>query len=72
MARDFLHLSLHGNSGFSQSFLKMAYEIAKPCMRRDGITGNTRTITIVFQFAKIEHYSTAFQRHTRLKNLCEN
>ena len=40
-----------------------------------GITnykGNTKTITVVFQFAKIEHYSTIFQRHISLKSLCEN
>ena len=52
--------------------LNMAHEIPKLCMRSDGITGNARTITVVFQFAKIEHYSTTFQRHIGVKNLCEN
>ena len=41
---------------FPNCFLKMAYEITMLCMRSDGITGNTRTITIVFQFAGIENY----------------
>ena len=54
------------NRGSPQSFSKMTYEIIKFCMRSDGITGNTRTVTVVVQFAKIEHYSTTFQRHIRL------
>ena len=44
----------------------MAYQITKLCMRSDGITANTRTVTIVFQFVKIEHYSTTFQSHIPL------
>ena len=36
-------------------------------MTSDGITGNARTITVVFQFPKIEHYSTTFHRDISLK-----
>ena len=46
---------------FPNRFKKMAYEIIKLCIRSNGITGNTKTITVVFQIAKIEHYSMTFQ-----------
>lgn len=71
MARHFWDVSPHGNSGFSQSFLKMAYEITKLCIRCDEITGNTRTVTVVFQFAEINDYSRTFQRHIKVKHFCE-
>ena len=52
---------------FPNRFFKMAYEITRLCMRSDGTTGNTRTNHVVFQFAKIEHYLTTFQRHNSAK-----
>ena len=37
---------------FPNRFKKMAYEIIKLCMRSNGITGNTKTITVVFSDCK--------------------
>ena len=46
-----------------QSFIREATELRKI---------NKKTITVVFQFAKIEHYSTTFQLHFSEKKLYEN
>ena len=48
---------------FPNRFKNGVRKTTKLYMRSDGITENTKTITVVFQFAKTEHYSTTFQRH---------